>query len=91
MAYYRIEPFGGHAEEMRFGILGSILVSLLGGKSTEGKLDPRNFTLSLKPKVKTTPMKGLAEAFKSIFKNAIPSSEWSRKNKRRKEKPKEGK
>jgi len=84
IAYFQIEPFGPHAEELRLGILATS--NLLPHVKKGTKLDPRNFTLSLKPEVKKKPDVDLVSQLQSTFKNTIPSSEWSRKHKRRKTK-----
>lgn len=85
-AYYKIEPFGPHAEEMRFGIIGALLVNFFTRKPNK-VADPRNYTLSLAPKVRTTPEVGLVDKLVTFFgKNAIPKSEWKKMKKNKKKK-----
>jgi hypothetical protein len=86
IAYFKIEPFGPPAEEMRFGVLAAS--TLLPHVKKGTKIDPRDFTVSLKPETKNKPDADLGSQLKSAFKTikAIPSREWSRKKKRRKTK-----
>jgi hypothetical protein len=85
MAYFQLEPFGPHAEELRLGIIGSIIANVFGGGKGSKKFIPTDFTVSLKPEIKQGPETGLADKLKKAFKNTIPASEWSRKKKKRKE------
>ena len=79
-----IEPFGPHAEELRFGILGMLLASAFGGKKA-GRMTAYDFTVSQRPLPSGKPQPGLADAIMSALgKLAVTKDEWQKKGKRSK-------
>ena len=87
IAYHGIEPFGPHAEELRFGVLGATIASVYSSKKSKTP-KPIDFTVSMRSeKEKKEPRynKELPSQLKEMFgANAIPSNEWNRKKKMRK-------
>jgi len=71
--YARIEPFGPHAEELRLGILGQIMVAL--GGDGKKKFTPYDFTLSQVDTVPRNSPEAVAAQIKEVFGGMIGPKE----------------